>query len=477
MLAEQLETILRELCRKADASLPEQGEITTRFSALRGYGRLPRGRENRGRPLSDCQIAAAVLGLASVLPGWAGHAAAILERLQPVGGVGAGFGRAATFGDAIVATLQDAGLRGSVIAVRMSLAEGGTNSNGLASVEHEDEGRRRITSYVSPLAVSLTAPGAGADLDPSWRHAPFGREATFGRPFLEKVAVAVSRARANPRPPIGDGTEYDEGDAQRARARRIGATCRSRYLNVSVDNQVTWPREETLVRFDGHTLVLMPKTRDNVQSAHIDLEANGLTDAEALTLLNRMLSVMTFCDDQFAIAQDGWSGNPMPIGVPRRDLAFSTTRHWLFDRSSPDNAKGRRALALYREGRNAEQNFMVGFAVLSYYKIIEIRHQGAPASMEWVRTNLKETLAEDGQGDEAAAFLAACGDESPELYIYAACRVAVAHASPNRASDPDESGELRRLHIAARVMRQLARRFIKKELGISDLPWTEEAGG
>ena len=54
------------------------------------------------------------------------------------------------------------------------------------------------------------------------------------------------------------------------------------------------------------------------------------------------------------------------------------------------------------------------------------------------------------------------------MYIYAACRVAVAHVSPNRPSDPDEFAELRRLHDAADVMRRLARRFIAVDLGVSD---------
>ena len=33
----------------------------------------------------------------------------------------------------------------------------------------------------------------------------------------------------------------------------------------------------------------------------------------------------------------------------------------------------RKALALYREGRNAEQNYFISYAVLSYYKIIELK--------------------------------------------------------------------------------------------------------
>jgi hypothetical protein len=187
-----------------------------------------------------------------------------------------------------------------------------------------------------------------------------------------------------------------------------------------------------------------------------------------MTLINRFLSVLTWCDDQFAIAQDGWAGNPIPVAVPQRNLAFATTHQWIFQRNIPESEEARRALALYREARNAEQNFMISYAVLNYYKIIEIHHHGWPASTEWVADNLPAILDDRHDQHGIQKFLEACGEEKPEMYIYAACRVAVAHVSPNRPSDPDDAGELRRLHNAADVMRRLARRFITVELGISD---------
>jgi len=106
----------------------------------------------------------------------------------------------------------------------------------------------------------------------------------------------------------------------------------SRFLNVGVDNQVTWPKEEKLVKFDRYHLALIPKTRDNVQSVNMDLTANGLDDREAMTVINRFLSVMSWCDDNFAIAQHGWSGNPVPVPVSKRDLAFTTAYDYIFDR-------------------------------------------------------------------------------------------------------------------------------------------------
>jgi hypothetical protein len=469
VLAKQLAQILTELCRGSDVTTDAPADMDQRFESLRGYGRLPRGRENRGRALNNQQIVAALLGLTAARPGWAGHVATIIARLKPVGGKSEIFGGAATLTDALSNLLDDKSLRECIVAVRLSVAEIGTNSHGLAVITYEYDGARCQLSFVRDEAVSLLRPGAS--FDAALRNAPVSRELVFNRRFFERLARKIEDARAHPSPPIGDESEYDKEDAERARRQRLGVTALSRFLSVGVDNQVTWPNKEMPIEFDRYTLVLMPKTRDHVQSIHVDLHANRLSSEEAMTVINRFLSLLTWCDDQFAIAQDGWSGNPVPVAVLKRNLAFTTAYHWVFNRNIPTSAEAQRALALYREARNAEQNFMIGYAVLNYYKIIEIHHHGWPASTKWVAANLPAILNDRHDQAGIATFLAACGTEAPEMYIYAACRVAVAHVSPNRPSDPDEFDELRRLHNAADVMRRLARRFIIVELGISDSPF------
>ena len=413
--------------------------------------------------------------LVAAQPGWAGHVATLIATLKPVGGKTDAFGGAATITAALSNILVDEAMRASVIAVRLSAAEIGTNCNGIAVIIYERDGTRHQLPFVRDEAVSLLRPGAR--LDAELRNAPVSRELVFNQRFFDLLARDVDRARAHPSSPIGDGSEYDNEDAEKVRRERLGATPSSRFLNIGVDNQVTWPREERLIEFDRYKFVLMPKTKNHVQSIHIDLHANKLTMEEALTLINRFLSLMTWCDDQYSIAQDGWAGNPIPVAVPKRDLAFTTAYHWMFNRSIPTSDEVRRALALYREARNAQQNFMISYAVLNYYKIIEIHHQGWPASTKWVADNLHAILNDPNDQAGIATFLAACGTEKPEMYIYAACRVAVAHVSPNRPSDPDDANEQRRLHNAADVMRRLARHFITTELGVSESPLCDAVGG
>jgi hypothetical protein len=81
-------------------------------------------------------------------------------------------------------------------------------------------------------------------------------------------------ARIYPKPPAGDGSEYDAEEARQERYRKLGARPNSRFFHIGVDNQVTWPKEEMVVKFDQYHLVLMPKTRDYIQSIHVDLVAN-----------------------------------------------------------------------------------------------------------------------------------------------------------------------------------------------------------
>lgn len=156
------------------------------------------------------------------------------------------------------------------------------------------------------------------------------------------------------------------------------------------------------------------------------------------------------------------------MAVPRRDLAFATAHQWVFDRQIPAATEARKALAIYREGRNAEQNYLVGYAVLCYYKIVEVKHRSTGDAKRWFRDNF-ELLRQEGRlADRIARFDAIRGEKPAHEYLWQACRSAVAHANKPFLGDPDDSHERRPLHVAASILRELARRFIRNELGVSD---------
>jgi hypothetical protein len=73
-------------------------------------------------------------------------------------------------------------------------------------------------------------------------------------------------------------------------------------VSATSHDEMLEPRQEMVAKFDRYQFVLMPKTQEHVQSIHVDLAANKLSDREAQTVINRFLSIMTWCDHQFAIA-------------------------------------------------------------------------------------------------------------------------------------------------------------------------------
>jgi hypothetical protein len=468
MNGRRLGALLRAACEGTDMALAIDEDFQVRFQKLRDAGVLSRNTGKIPRPLSNLEIASSVLALVPAKPGYAGLNAIGLQKLRPVGGTSASFRCRATFGEAISTLLGDAKSADPLVEVRAYTELHGEGRSG-GSITFRDGDGERTSHYVSQLAVSLLQPGKEKAFNPRSIRPPAATEVAFSRKFFTRLAFKLQREREYGHlfsPLVEEETDVERQRTERAR--RLGYGVSSRFMNLGVDTQVTWPKKETLVDFEGKQLVLMPMTKDHTTSIHIDLTRNRLSNEDAMTLANRFLSMLTWCSDQFAINQGGWSGNPVPVAVPRRNLAFATAYDWIFDRKLPASEEARRALALYREARTAEQTHMVPYAVLGYYKIIELKHLARADAIKWFRLNYT-ALKDAGQhADIVARFETARGSEHAHDYLYRACRTAVAHANKPRSTDPDSLPELRRLHVAADILRVLARLFISRELGVSD---------
>jgi hypothetical protein len=471
MYAKNLERILHLLCQKGDVSYIERDQLAARFESLRGSALLPRGRERRESEISNENIANAILGLVSVQPSWAAHGAIVLADLKPVGGTNVSFFKASSLSDAVQILLENESARKSLIRLSTTLSETGTNSHGGATILYERDGMRHYVYFVSKMATSLLVAGAETAFDPEKQHlnSPISREMSFNQPFFRRLARECDLANRFPTSIDGDGSEYNAEEARQQRYEKLGVTPSSRFLNVGVETQVTWPKEETQIKFDRYSLVLMPKTTDNSQSIHVDLNANRLSDADAITVINRFLSIMAWCDDHVALRQFGWSGNPVPVEVSRQNLGSSIAWPYIFDRKIPVSEDARRALALYREARSAQESGFVSYAVLNFYKIIEVKHPRN--TKRWFRDNFPPE-PESAYADDFKRFNELRNETSPEEYIFQSCRIAVAHASNKKKSDPDEDTEIKRLHVAADIMRLLARNFIQTEFAVSDLMYS-----
>jgi hypothetical protein len=304
MYAKSLEHVFYTLCRGMEVSYTDPAEIMERFNSLRGSNLLPRGRERREQHLNSREIASAVFSLVSVRPGWAAHGAIILQHLHPVGGTDASFENTPTLIDAAIRLLDDKAARKKLVRLRVTLGETGTNSNGRARLTYTQDGERRVAHFVPKEAMSLLQPGREYAFDDEEMFNAAGREFSFGPEFFNYLAreIEISQHFSAPE---GDGSEYDAEETRQRRYEKLGVKRNSRFLNMGVYTQVTWPKEELQIKFDRYSLVLMPKTKDNAQSVHIDLHANRLSDEDAVTVINRFLSIMAWCDDQAAVRQFG----------------------------------------------------------------------------------------------------------------------------------------------------------------------------
>jgi hypothetical protein len=242
----------------------------------------------------------------------------------------------------------------------------------------------------------------------------------------------------------------------------------NRWLNVGIEGSAVWPTKETTVEFGGYTLVLTPATRETEQSVHIKLR--GISDVEALTLINRFLSILSWCDDQPMENLYGWSGNPVPVAVPRKSRKVGSSLAFPFYRNVEADKRVRLALALFREARTINSG---PFEFLGYFKILNIFWKDRWETLNGRRQNpivegiravlpiLKDELA--------LRRLRALGAAEADVarYLYESGRCAIAHAYADPIVDPDDVAELRRLSEDFYIVKEIAEHLIETELRVS----------
>jgi hypothetical protein len=449
-----------------------------RFESLRSYRRLPGGQENSGVRLTNEQISSAVLGFVPESPSAAGHVSLCLGSLQPLGGKKASFHHSENVVQALGTILETENGWQSLARVEFSIGEDPSRDEyGVRFVVCEG-GDRRNVSFVSSLATSSLIEGAERTHDHDRMRSAVIRQLVLGPEFFRDLSRKISLSRSLAHPPSQDWRGYETEEARRAFHRRLGAHPSSRFLNVPVETQVTWPSEPTRLRFADHWFVLFPKTREHSHSISIDLRNEQISTEDARTLMNRMLSLMCWCDDQFAILGNGWSGNSIPVPVPKQESIFATSYNWLFDRSIPKDEELLHRLAYYREGLNAHKASLFTFEVLSFYKVFEVRRSGTRReenpTKKWIDENFDEACR-NLDARELARFDAGRGTKSAGAYIYDSYRLATAHTSAKSPSDADSTHEIGRLYGGGRVMKALARHFISQTYKLSGLPFEDIA--
>ena len=218
------------------------------------------------------------------------------------------------------------------------------------------------------------------------------------------------------------------------------------------------------------TFVLMPKTREN--SASIHLEVSRLSEETGMTLVNRFLSALCWKCDEPVINHYGWSGNPNPVAVPKHHIPFgySTTDAFPNEIFEITDDKAKLAIALYREARSLDS---VPFQFLSFFKILNIfwKDKYQNGSNEII-DNLRKTLplVTDKESQERIAEIQS-KEGDPAEYLYKSGRCAVAHTFTKPIVDPDDVTDLHRLSKDLWLMRNLTAFLIEREFGIQQSIW------
>jgi hypothetical protein len=243
-----------------------------------------------------------------------------------------------------------------------------------------------------------------------------------------------------------------------------------RWLNCGVTAQVLWPNERKEVKYGDHTFVLMPETSGN--SASIHLEVSRLPGESGMTLVNRFLSALCWKCDEPAINHYGWSGNPIPVAVPKHQIPFgySPTDTFPSEIHEITDDKAKLAIALYREARSLDS---VPFQFLSFFKILNIFWKDKYVNgVNQLIDNLRKTLPlithQDCQ-DRIVEIQKAEGD--PAEYLYKSGRCAIAHAFAKPIVDPDDVSDLHRLSEDLWLMRNLTSFLIEREFKIQQSIW------
>lgn len=225
-------------------------------------------------------------------------------------------------------------------------------------------------------------------------------------------------------------------------------------------------QKETEVGFGGHKLIFKPATKDTDQSIHINLK--GINNIEAMTLINRFLSILSWCDDQGIRNYGGGYGTPVPVPAPRKPRMIGSSIDFPFFRELSDNPKVKLALALYREGRTINS---IPFSFLSYFKILNIfwndrmnKKIGKNELVEGIRENLHNI--KDPLALERIEELKKIQVDIP-TYLYKDGRCAIAHAYKKPFVDPDESTDLYRLSADLAIIKSIAEYLIEHKLGVS----------
>jgi hypothetical protein len=147
-----------------------------------------------------------------------------------------------------------------------------------------------------------------------------------------------------------------------------------RFLNHPVSTGVGSPNAEAKFNFGGWGIIAFPPSPELEASLHIDLAAHQLSLADGMSVLNQLLSIAAWLDDNYVVLLPGLSGSSEPNRQPRQTREFPTSMvaGWSNSWEPMMDGRARLTLAIYREAVNMQSYHFLPFAVVGFYRVLEV---------------------------------------------------------------------------------------------------------
>jgi hypothetical protein len=238
------------------------------------------------------------------------------------------------------------------------------------------------------------------------------------------------------------------------------------WIVANISTNSFWPIVPQKVHWRSVDIWIMPIMKGFYPAVAI-MVPPGKSRVECEMLVMRFISMLSWIEEKgFSVEGGGLSGGNLPRPMGReKERGFSICDE--FDLSyfpEVTNDKAMLALALMREGRGINH---VGYAFLSFYKILETAFPGDKKRIAWIARSITDL---SGYGvKEALDGIKAQGITTPEdigNHLFKSGRCAMAHGAHKPIIDPDNPGDLRRLGSELPIVQALATKAIEEIFGV-----------
>jgi len=244
-----------------------------------------------------------------------------------------------------------------------------------------------------------------------------------------------------------------------------------KWLVVAFESSTVDHSEYRRTEYDGLDLHIKPSHDEYCNSLAVFVEP-GTNDQEILTKVNRFFSAMAWKDDEMFITRGSIAGGareedrnkPRFNYREKRRYPYGINSYFDFEHLQVARLPQQQlALALYREGLNADQGF---YRFLSFYKIINILRDRIAQQSEWINNNLQNVW--DFGALERSKLLQQRGVDIGD-YLSKEGRCAIAHAYEQPIRDPDLPSDIYEIKSDTDLIKGLAQVAIENELGVPSM--------